>query len=450
MIRRIALLAAVLLVSLPLAAQEKQSVIPIENYLPAATNLLVSVPDGKAAIDILKRLGDSAEGLASRLAKRPGVDAGVAAARLAELVAAADGPVTFSRHEIRIPGQRLERPSFLVTFTSISGGAERIEKAAVGFLKDVVVTGPSSSMTGERLMDLTVVHFRNDDGELFVANTRGYVLVASNPFLLGLVLREMQSPGVKSLRYRAVFEEAQAIREEAGPTAGLFWCSKQALPKLLGPLGIRRLAGVLRRDGEGFQDEIRVVAEKHSLLPRLATEGAVPRVWADEAADGVWIGAAMTPKGVLSAAIAILRPEHVMQAIRIDEVANGAAEFLWRPGRAPAMAMGVTKGADALKVTRPLGDLATKRSDGSIVVSEEVSSWASAITVGASKPPVDRAGGARLKARVGTLLGLLGREDAPGSATTVIALLKQGKVVTVSSGRGEVGPIQLVLGALIP
>jgi len=324
-IRRSAIsLIAFLLVSLPLAAQEKRLVTPIENYLPSTTKLLVSVPDGKAAMTILSRLGDSAEGLAGRLATRPGVSAPNAARRLAELTAAADGPVTFSRHQIRIPGQPYDRPSYLLTFSSNSGAVDRLEKAAVAFVKDVVMAGPKSKMTGERLMDLTVVHFENQDGELYLTNTRGFVLVASNPFLLGIVLREMQSPSVKTLRYRAVFAEAQAIREEAGPAAGLFWCSKEALPKFLRPLGIRRLAGVLRPEGGGLLDEVRVVPEKQSLLLRLAAEGAVPVEWADTVADGVWIGAAMTPKGVLSVAIAILAPGHVIQAMRIDEVANGA------------------------------------------------------------------------------------------------------------------------------
>ena len=55
-----------------------------------------------------------------------------------------------------------------------------------------------------------------------------------------------------------------------------------------------------------------------------------------------------------------------------------------------------------------------------------------------------------MKARVATLLGRLGRADAPGSATTVLAVRRKGRVVTVTAGRGGVGPIQLVLGALIP
>ena len=51
-------------------------------------------------------------------------------------------------------------------------------------------------------------------------------------------------------------------------------------------------------------------------------------------------------------AIAILEPDHVMQAIRLDEVAAGAVEFLWRPGRAPAMAVRVRKAPYSSVITQ--------------------------------------------------------------------------------------------------
>jgi len=449
-IRRAAfLLFATLLTSLPIAAQEKRAIIPMENFLPSTTQLYVSVPDGGTATKILARLGDSAEGLAGRLARRTGVDAAVATERLAALTAAADGPATFSRHRIRVPGRPVDGRSFLVTLSSTSGQDARLKDAMSAFLTDVVMAGPESKVTGERLMDLTVLHFRNATTELYLASTRGFVLVASSPFLMGLVLREMQSPSVKSLRYRGAFKEAQQLRDETGSAAGLFWCAKEALPKFLGPLGIKRLAGVLEPAEGGLRDEIRVVPEPHSLLPRIAADGEVPAAWIDAGPDGVWVGASMTPRGVLSMAIAILEPDHVMQAIRIDEVAAGAVEFLWRPGRAPAMAVRVRKDADEKKITRPLGDLAAKRSDGAIVISEEIGAWPAQLSV-TDAGRQDRTGGARLSARVPTLLGLLGRSDAPGTAKTVFAIRREGKVVTVSAGHGGVGPIALVLGALLP
>ena len=52
--------------------------------------------------------------------------------------------------------------------------------------------------------------------------------------------------------------------------------------------------------------------------------------------------------------------------------------------------------------------------------------------------------------RVATLLGLLGRTDAPGKALATLSIRGEGRFVRVSAGRGEVGPIQLVLGAILP
>jgi hypothetical protein len=114
------------------------------------------------------------------------------------------------------------------------------------------------------------------------------------------------------------------------------------------------------------------------------------------------------------------------------------------------MAMAVRRDAEVKKVTRPLGDLATKRGDGAIVVSEGLGAWSGEVLDMASPAPSAGDGGALLKARVPTLLGLLGRADAPGKATTALSIRKIGDVVTVSAGRGGVGPIQLVLGALVP
>jgi hypothetical protein len=441
------LVLAVLAGSTAKAQESSPPATAMENYLPGTASTYVSLPNGRTVSKILTRLGDSETALAKRIAKLFRAPEAVAATAVENLLVAADGPVTYSGHRLRLPGRRGVVPSFVITLRSRSD-EERLMKATLSFLKKVVVPGAEAKLTGERIMDLLAVHVTGKGVDLYLVKTQGFVIVCSEAFLLGLVLRELQSPSKRTLRHREFFREA-AKKREAAPDAGLLWCRREGLPGSLGPLGIETLTGTLIEDESGYRDEVTLSLTTKSPLRHLSSSGVVPGGWKDAAPDGIWVGAAMVPAGALATAVALLEKDHVMQAMRLDEVAEGPVEVVWRPGSPPMMAVKVKAGANREVATRPLGDLATIRSDAAVVISEDPDAVAGLLTVepGATH---GTGGGAFVRARVSALLAVLGRARAPGARRTSWSVAADRGTATIDAGLGDVGPVQLAVGALLP
>jgi hypothetical protein len=432
------------LIAAPTAAQDKRIIFPMEEFMPATAELYVSLPNGATAMAVLGRLGDSEEGLAGRIAKRSGAERKAVLERLRELVAATDGPVTVSRHRLKMPGEP-ERTELLVTLASKQRD-DRLKKAALEFVRTTVAR--DRKVVGERIMDTTTLHFKGERDDLFFAEARGYIVVSTDPFILGRLLKELSGPSVNNLKYRPEFAGAAKMREET-PDAGLFWVKKAALPTFAKRAGISVAFGRLVATENGYRDEALLWIEKNGLLRRLSKDGKIPLAWMDASTDGIWVGASLTKAGVLNLAISVLHPDHALNAMRLDSVATGGVEFLWRPGKVPAMAVATDSGAEREKATRPLAGLAATRADGAIVISEDIDAAESLLKAKAKAQP-GYEGGARLAAGVPALLRLFGRAGAPGKRRTKWLLESEEDAVRITCGLAEVGPVQAIVGAFLP
>ena len=78
----VAALLLVLLAAAPARPQDRRILIPIEEFLPPDTSLFVTLPTGRAALNVLARAGEDQAALAARLGRIGGAKANAAPARL--------------------------------------------------------------------------------------------------------------------------------------------------------------------------------------------------------------------------------------------------------------------------------------------------------------------------------------------------------------------------------
>lgn len=420
--------------------EERKFLIPIEEFLPAETAVFVTIPDGRTALDLLARTGDDAAAIAARLERLSGGKA-KAGPLLAALASAADAPVSLAIVPERLPGRAPQSDLLVDLSTRVKG--ERLARAAGEFVRSLFGPAWFEGVTEERIMELPVFHFRGKEHELFFADSRGHVLVATSAFLMGRVLKEMQGPSGKTLRYEKDFEPARArARAKDGET--FVYVRHVAFPDPLRVLGADRVEGILARDGEGWRDEMRVVPAGAGLVADLADGRSVPASFG-ATADGAWLGADLTPQGALRLALALGPADAGTTLVKLDAFAAGPAEALWRPGRAPVLRFPLKDGAGADAVAAAFAPYGRVR-DGSLYVTDPE---AGAVPAGEAGAKVDGGAGA-LKAPVAALLGLCGRgAGAAAKGRTRWTITKEEGGATVTTGRLEIGPSAVVIASLI-
>ena len=417
---------------------------PIERFLSVRTRAFLSLPDAKAAFDALGRAGESRAALAARFAKAAGRDAGPMNVALTAFEAAADGPVTWSLHtrSAADPGML---PAFLVTASTTREG-DHLKEASRLLIRDVLAPLLAKRVPVENLMGLPVTHLAGHEGiDVYVAMVEGRFVASSSALLLGQLLMEIQVPTGSGLAGRTGFAgaRAEAARKAGGPHGFLLVNDPSAVP-FAEEIGLTGATGLLVPTEKGVRDELTLTSKEHGLLARLTKDGRVPGVWAGPG-DGVWIGASLTPTGVLGLVLTILPDEYAILTMRLDEVAAGPVELLLRPGRAPLLRMELRDGVDPERAVKPMGRLA-KRVGSALLVCADKASLAAAPEARTVEIP---AGGARLSARLPLLLELLGRAGAPGRAETAWAFVPSGgRAVTVRSGEAEIGPIGTLIASL--
>jgi hypothetical protein len=333
-VRRARSLLIALLLAGALSAQEAKRdktlhVIPIEEFLPRATLAFVSVPDGRTALRILERAGEDRKALAARLAKRAGVAAGPLATLLEILAATADGPVTFSLHREFVRGRGVKTQVLVTAATRRRGRA--LEDAGKNLVRSLLVPMFATEVNGNRLMGVPVVRLRGEDTELYHTTTRGYLMFSTSSLLLGRVLKEMQSPTGNTLKYTPDWVGATLRAKREKGEGALFVSDPSVLP-WLDTLGATSVAGRLARDGDGFRDEVFLVTEKGPLA-HLGDKGGVPAALSKPGRGRVWIGAALTPRGVLSLLLRSFDRAHAPLMIPVGDVAAGGVEVLLAPSR---------------------------------------------------------------------------------------------------------------------
>jgi len=440
--RPVFLLPLVLLLGAgPALPQEEAGTAPIEEFLPADTALFLSLPDGAKAARVLERAGEDFGALAGRLASRAKAERTAVAETLAALLDAADGPVTFSVHVPLIPGLK-PRPEILVTAAARKSGA-KLKAAADAFVEKVVGRIVAKKASRDLVMEVPTLHLTGGTSEVYSTYVRGHALVSTSAFVLGRVIREMQTGKSRTLRYSSGFVRARAA-VGAGDGDGFLWVGDETVLPFGNALGIRWAAGVLGRDGKGVVDRLLLAPRPGGLLDHLQADNDVPAGW-DGAGFGLWIGAALDADGAQAAAMASLPRTLAVRAMRLGKVAAGPLEVATAEDGSLLLRVLLKDGADAGTAGRALRPHAAL-GDGDLVVAEDPEAAPGLPERTAAR--WDGGGVAALRATVPALLRALGRTGAPGKRKTVwTAELTSGGVL-VSSGRAELGPVAATAASL--
>ncbi len=437
----------------PAVARDQRIIIPMEEYLPRTTLAYVSLPNAGVLKDLLTRGGEDRAAVAKRLVAGSEVGAESVATLLEIVQAAADGPVTWSLHWVGLPSLPGTPASddyhFLVTLDTTQKG-KILEVVGQDLVRGLLAPVYAKVAKDEQLMGFTALHLSGKDPEIYVLYARGQLFLSSSALILGRVLREMQSPSGNTLAHD---DEFIAARSAAAATAGgrphgFLWVKEPSLYPAVAFLDCRRASGVLVQEEDGYRDEVTVVSGAKSMLRRLSPDGKAPGGWARQKADGIWIGATLTPKAVQKIAAESLQDWQEYEANRIEEVAAGPIEILLRPGQANLLRIALRPEADAAEVGRVYGAIA--RVEGRVMIFCEDPKARAAAVVG-EETVVDAP--LALRAPVARLLDLLGcMGETAGtrtalSATVVSRNLNEGAVV-FKSGRAEIGLFALIVLSL--
>jgi hypothetical protein len=433
------------------AEEEARVLTPMENFLPGNVFYFVSVRDSATLLEVLARSGVTPDGLAASLADGSRVAAGSLGVIFEILAAAADGPVTFSLHREVVPGRSSSTP-FLVSVSTRRKG-DHLKAAGRHLLRGFLAPRYADSVREETIAGMPVLHLSGPDGrQLYTTQAGGFLLVGSSAILLGQVLKEIQSPSVKTLRYVPEFEGALEFATESlgsEPDGFLFLRDPLALPGLA-PLGVRYAFGVLSRKDGGFLDRAHLRCRPEAPLARLRSGAPVPGAWADMRADHAWIGASLDPAGVRGMVLALMGEGFEPFLGSLAEAAQGEVEALLPEEGAPVLRVrlkpGVDPGADVGMLTGLF------RRAGDVLLLSENEEFLARVDPGTHRAWEPGRCGA-LKAPLPLVLAALGAGDVEDRRRTVWSFepgpgAGDEPEVVVASGTAEVGPVQAAVAAL--
>jgi len=437
----------------PAVAKNKRINIPMEEFLPPNTLAYVSLPNANFLEDLLTRAGEDRAAVAKRLVAGSEVGAESVATLLEIVQAASDGPVTWSLHRVGLPPRpgvvAADNLHFLVSLDTVRKG-NLLEVVGQDLVRGLLAPVYAKVAKDEELMGFKALHLSGKGPDLYVVSARGQLFLSSSPLILGRILKEMQSPSGNTLAYD---DEFIAARGAAAATAGrrphgFLWVKDPSLFPAAELLDCRIASGVLVQEEDGYRDEVTVVTDAKSLLRRLSPEGKAPGGWAHQTADGIWIGAALTPQAVQKIAAGSVQPWQEYAAAGIEKIAAGPVEILLRPGQANLLRIALRPEADTIEVAKVYRD--TARVEGRVMIFCE-DPKARAAAVAGEEAVIDAP--MALKAPVARLLDLLGMKGETAgprtalTATVVSRDLAEGSVM-FKSGRAEMGLFALIVLSL--
>ena len=450
-VKRIALLVllAGLTLAGPAAGQETRIILPLERFLPTNTLAYLSLPDAGALQSLLTLAGENRAALAERLVSGTEVGAESTATLLEILQAVVDGPVTWSLHQVTLPGRPgvpgTSERHFLVSLASTRKGKD-LEEVGRDLVRGLIAPVFASEAQDEQVMGFDALHLSGKGPDFYVVSARGRLFFSSSALILGRVLKEMRRPSGRTLYNEAEF---RAARQAAATTAeerphGFLWVNDPSLFPAGKLLDCRSASGVLVKEEDGYRDEVTVVTGERSILSGIAPDGKAPAAWARSAGDGIWFGATLTPEAVQRIAADSVQVWHAATAARIGDVAAGPVEVLLEPGRAPLLRIKLRPEADLKEVAGWFEDLA--RVEGRVMIFCEDPKARAAAKVGEE---LDFGAPMGLKAPVARLLDVLGSrgpnavQQTTLTGTVVSRDMAAGKL-KFSSGRAELGMFALI------
>jgi hypothetical protein len=436
-----------LLLAGPAAAKDERIVLDLAEFLPRATTVFVTLPNARLLERVLAHTGEKRRALATRLVKGTDLTVDSVSTVFELLVAAADGPVTYSRHVVNLPARpgipaTSARP-FLITAATRRKG-DHLDVTARDLVRDFLAPRYAKQAKDEQLMGFPALHLSGKGRDLYVATGRGHLFISSSPLILGTVLKEMQSPTGRTLAHVPAYAAAkQAVASRADGEHGFLYVSDPTLLPLGSILGGRAAFGLLQATENGFRDEVTVTLDESSVLSGLAADAKAPAGWSRAGGDGVWFGAVLAPAAVETLAANALQPWNADAARGISDVAAGPVEGLLTPGRAPLFRILLKADADPGNVGE------TFPSVGRIVGRTLIFSEDPKRRIGAPEAVEVQAGTPfLLKTSRGRLLAALGVAGAPAGSATALSGTPGSGGITLTSGGAEVGPFALVVALL--
>ncbi len=452
-VRTIALLVLLtgLAASGPAAAQNERIIMPMEDFLPRGTLLFVKLPNANVLSDLLTRTGDDRAALAKRLVAGSAIEPESVATLLEIVQAAADGPVTLSLHTVGLPARpgipASRTRHFLVTLATRRNG-DGLQEVGRELVRGLLAPVFAKKAKEELLTGFPCLHLSGKGPDLYVVYARGRIFISSSALILGRVLREVTGPTGRTLAY---VDEFVAARADAATKAkrkphGFLWVRDASFFPMPEFFDGRRAGGVLVKTEDGYRDEVTVATGEKSIFRQLTAGGKAPGAWVKSNADGVWMGANLSPRAIQRVAAASMQFWQAQAADGIGDIAAGPMEILLRTGEAPLLRFSLRPEVSLEEVAKKYRNNA--RVEGRVMIFGEDPKAVAAAEVGEEStfgsPMV-------INAKLSRLLSLLGAPGMPDGSRTILTVTpaagNEGAVV-VSAGRAETGLFAIIVKAL--